>query len=1212
MVLVLSDIIYHKNSPCKNRLIKTLQPMDYLAETAYDLFLTDQDSNSLLKSFFNSILPNEHLSKFLDSLDTFSTSPTCDRIFLSGDIIYHCLTCTDDETCVLCSDCFNKEMHRNHEYSYYISSGIGGCCDCGDKESWNVDINCLNHKVKYIDDADLHEQNFIENYYNNFSNFFTEILIDTLLFPEDLWKLNGDTFNVVIFNDEKHSFVDVSEAIVNADNSIDRSAAETFSENIDKKGYMVVFSSQDIVKCRKFQKTISSHTLECVICDNYSIIKASLISISILFFYKLSISGNAKKIELVYNSFSNTNFKLLRILLLSQHLLWKESRKYLDIILTKLVIHSSVWKINIGVVIVDLFLVLLDNYVSEKREPHLTIFNIIVQVFSSPSVMEALLCSFHYAERMLNTFIYTLLNSSFLSSHKDKGYRIAIQGLSYCFSLVNEKTIGKVTLSSKSHDLILSILLKIEKQIPLYKRKCDDSDFFESDSWISWLNFVLSLMRLLWQMSKFCFFDKTFMSVLVSLLSKVLNFNDPFYPAIRPSLCFLGLLIKNACFDAVDFDNNCLKLIIPKCFDIILFHSQVSSGLWSKNGISISYLSKLLCGPQFKALTIEPIHKIVQSFSDYIIYELTSLVSRSFHGDLNYIFDLTAMYIVSLLKVKRFNSTEELENYVCVQYLSFGHKSIEELQNMIPFPYCDTLYKTLSRLYTNPDASSLKYFEFPIKYLTVYDPLNHIFSRTERYESVKYMSSKYNFDLLSLICKNEPFQKSQISLDLHFIQKLLLLTKTTLDDSALFDIIILCVLLKKTFVINFDDLPDECALFFEQLYSKQTLTFFKPLLDFILEKKHKHDTSIRFKERCKLQKMKIRRIFSEQQRCFEEVIIKSKDTENLSEGLTCVYCKDLLDVNSEKISGIFVRLDASNMLHINSLPVSGFYISSCEHYIHFDCYNCLNTAAFDYRCCPVCNKLSACLINSTIIYSKNTSINVDGLLLESYIYTFLCNIAAKKTSKAFNTVEKLILANFDLICSSIKFRDTLISPVILLVAEKIMVRKSLLKADSLSNIIFGILHETAFSIKLNQNMLFFEPEYDELYLKHYKRACCKCGCEPKEPIICVQCSEVFCFHSCSMHTFSMINCLDHLKKCFSGVFLLLKKAKLLFFHKKKCWVIRSIYSYKYGAFQSFDESRLPSLLNKSYLGSFIDDFQTHSIIDRVVSEPDSFVNFPEL
>ncbi|VEU24247.1 DEKNAAC105422 [Brettanomyces naardenensis] len=61
----------------------------------------------------------------------------CARKFLKGETCYRCLTCGYDETCALCSYCFQPERHSGHQvHRSIIQRDNAGCCDCGDPEAY--------------------------------------------------------------------------------------------------------------------------------------------------------------------------------------------------------------------------------------------------------------------------------------------------------------------------------------------------------------------------------------------------------------------------------------------------------------------------------------------------------------------------------------------------------------------------------------------------------------------------------------------------------------------------------------------------------------------------------------------------------------------------------------------------------------------------------------------------------------------------------------------------------------------------------------------------------------------------------------------------------------------------------------------------------------------------------------------------------------------
>ena len=77
--------------------------------------------------------------------DSCPSSSICAKVFNQGDQGYTCLECRVDQNRVLCKDCFLSGSHINHLYHLFGISG-GGCCDCGDVESWKKDPYCEKHR----------------------------------------------------------------------------------------------------------------------------------------------------------------------------------------------------------------------------------------------------------------------------------------------------------------------------------------------------------------------------------------------------------------------------------------------------------------------------------------------------------------------------------------------------------------------------------------------------------------------------------------------------------------------------------------------------------------------------------------------------------------------------------------------------------------------------------------------------------------------------------------------------------------------------------------------------------------------------------------------------------------------------------------------------------------------------------------------------------
>lgn len=136
---------------------------------------------------------------------------SCGRIFEHGDVIYRCKDCTHDETCVLCSTCFNDDDHVGHRISFSVSKGSGGSCDCGEDESWNRPLHCPSHQSGPASNVQRPE---IDDLLLGFFNYSLCELVPSIVQPYPAMKIHmasslDQVVSLVLFNDEKHSYEDV-------------------------------------------------------------------------------------------------------------------------------------------------------------------------------------------------------------------------------------------------------------------------------------------------------------------------------------------------------------------------------------------------------------------------------------------------------------------------------------------------------------------------------------------------------------------------------------------------------------------------------------------------------------------------------------------------------------------------------------------------------------------------------------------------------------------------------------------------------------------------------------------------------------------------------------------------------------------------------------------------------------------------------------------
>ncbi|KAK8114467.1 hypothetical protein PG999_006536 [Apiospora kogelbergensis] len=149
----------------------------------------------------------------------------CGHIFRAGEATYSCKTCGADETCCLCSKCFDSTDHRGHMVRISISPGNSGCCDCGDPEAWKRPLYCTIHTEREGKDKGKGKE--------------------AAGLPEPLLNNIRMTFSVILWNDEKHTVVEVQEQVARA---CRMSSADGYQKahETDNMGRSILIYHQDI------------------------------------------------------------------------------------------------------------------------------------------------------------------------------------------------------------------------------------------------------------------------------------------------------------------------------------------------------------------------------------------------------------------------------------------------------------------------------------------------------------------------------------------------------------------------------------------------------------------------------------------------------------------------------------------------------------------------------------------------------------------------------------------------------------------------------------------------------------------------------------------------------------------------------------------------------------------------------------------------------
>ncbi|KAJ5700928.1 hypothetical protein N7493_011974 [Penicillium malachiteum] len=211
----------------------------------------------------------------------------CGHIFRAGEANYRCITCAADETCVLCSRCFDASDHTGHQYQISLSSGNCGCCDCGDDEAWRLPLFCAIHtdsgnaKGKERAQRQLPSElvSAIRLTISRVLDYFCDVIscspeqlrlpktIEGIKQDEEASRLNPDwtnaadeeeekpEFALLLWNDEKHTIRDVAHQVSRACRERDSFGVARAHETNDI-GRSVVKHGTDLHKLMAVSKII--------------------------------------------------------------------------------------------------------------------------------------------------------------------------------------------------------------------------------------------------------------------------------------------------------------------------------------------------------------------------------------------------------------------------------------------------------------------------------------------------------------------------------------------------------------------------------------------------------------------------------------------------------------------------------------------------------------------------------------------------------------------------------------------------------------------------------------------------------------------------------------------------------------------------------------------------------------------------------------------
>lgn len=124
------------------------------ADRGFVLQELDENLDWLFTDYYSHVSKSRDPSQNTHNNHAFHSNSPCARIFRRGEPIYKCLTCGFDDTCALCSHCYQPDHHKGHAVHIAICQREnGGVCDCGDPEAWVNEVQC-----KYAVEDEYHAE----------------------------------------------------------------------------------------------------------------------------------------------------------------------------------------------------------------------------------------------------------------------------------------------------------------------------------------------------------------------------------------------------------------------------------------------------------------------------------------------------------------------------------------------------------------------------------------------------------------------------------------------------------------------------------------------------------------------------------------------------------------------------------------------------------------------------------------------------------------------------------------------------------------------------------------------------------------------------------------------------------------------------------------------------------------------------------------------
>lgn len=366
-------------------------------------------------------------------MERLSSPPMCGRTLKMGEPAYSCRECGTDPTCVLCAFCFKNSVHQHHKYKMHTSQG-NGRCDCGDVEAWSSGPFCDTHKEtkkKHDDESNAFPDDIARRARVVFEivlAYTFELLTHkhSLSLPSDLKKTEDgpldfkDTYCVVLYNDESHTFEQVFDAMNRVMNDVYRDLVN----RVDREG-------RAVIKVCSFQQCteIKGEVERCTSRQNIQPLKVQVLHVDVvahqIFALKLldwmegivqTAGGFRREFASVFLE-ANTSSSLAERVLMEDANMWISARlAWHRVIMAGLLIEYDIKK-TFAKVFTKRYGCVTKEYIRDDHDRRVSILSLSVQLYTLPTVAHYLV-----AEERALFILWNTVASEFSPKVKDKKF----------------------------------------------------------------------------------------------------------------------------------------------------------------------------------------------------------------------------------------------------------------------------------------------------------------------------------------------------------------------------------------------------------------------------------------------------------------------------------------------------------------------------------------------------------------------------------------------------------------------------------------------------------------------------------------------------------------------------------------------------------------------------------------------------------------------